>query len=58
MTSEQQEACMTLQSNSCGLEETFLSVGRDFIINDDDLEYAIEACESILEAIKTIKYKG
>ena len=55
MTSEQQEACMVLQDKSCGLEEAFLSAGSDFIISDDDIDYAIDACEEILQAIKVIR---
>ena len=55
MDSEQQDAYMVLQVKSCGLEETFLSAGSDFAVTDDDIEYAIDACEEILQAIKVIK---
>ena len=54
MTSDQQDACMVLQVKSCGLEETFLSAGSDFNISKDDIDYAIDACNEILQAIKVI----
>ena len=55
MDSEQQDACTVLQVKSCGLEETFLTAGRDFNVTDEDIEYAKDACKEILEAIKTIQ---
>ncbi len=55
MTSDKQDACMVLQVKSCGLEEIFLSAGRDFNVTEDDMDYAIDACEEILQAIKTLK---
>lgn len=58
MDSEQQEAFMILQSKSCGLQETFLTAANDLILTDDSAEYAIEACEDILRAIKLIKGEG
>lgn len=55
LTKEQQDACKVLESNSCGLEETFLTSGRDFDVNEDDLDWAETACEEILAAIKTLR---
>ena len=55
MDSEQQEACMTLQINSCGLEEAFLSVARDLDVTDEDLDYAESACNEILRAVAIIR---
>ena len=55
MTSDKQDACMVLQVKSCGLEETFLSAGRDFNVTDEAMDYAIDACEEILQAIKILK---
>ena len=46
---------MVLQVKSCGLEETFLSAGRDFNVTDEAMDYAIDACEEILQAIKILK---
>jgi len=54
MDSDQQDACMTLQVKSCGLEETFLNAGSNFIVTEDDIEYATNACESILNALKVL----
>lgn len=51
MTSDKKNAFRTLQTKSCGLEETFLTAATDMTLTADDAEYAIEACESILDAI-------
>ena len=58
MTTEELDAFWTLETKSRGLEETFLSAQDELVLTEEAKEYAIDACNAILDAIKIIEAIG